>query len=465
MAFAYLLHLAPMQGYTNKHLRYFVRLLSEKAVLWTEMEKTEDLLRSDKDSKKRLLHSDEEHPLVLQLGGDDPLAMQRLMQREVRLYGPFDEININAGCPSIQAGGASYGASLMLRADRTRELVETLAHERQQPVSVKCRIGTYPLPQEEYNDDYNTLHEFAYAVSKSNCLDHIIVHARAAVLAGLSPSKNRNVPPLRYDFVHRLAKDFPSLRVTINGGLSLKQVLASSSISSSSSSNNNKDIDLFLDHNLDVMVGRDGLSKILDLWHVDANNHVEHWHHRISKENTSSNKKSKATTRAIAIKQYGEYAARQLEEDASIVLAELLLPLILACEHLRELVEEQDDEVGGREEEKQGREAMCDVEDDVEACCSVVEAILAKGCNKDSSSSSNININSNSISITSKNEGRRRRGDVKNIEVEGEEAEEEEEEAASTSRDMQGELKRVLRRTKAAIGTKVMNKIIRNREK
>ena len=436
---AFLFHLAPMQCYTNSHFRYFVRLLTEKAILWTEMEKTEDLLRSDKDSKKRLGHSAEEHPLVLQLGGDDVLAMQRILERETRLYGPFDEININAGCPSIQAGGANYGASLMLRADHTRALVETLAHERQQPVSVKCRIGTYALPQQAYNDDYNTLHEFVHSVSKSSCLDHIVVHARAAVLAGLSPAKNRNVPPLRYDYVHRLAQEFPSLRVTMNGGLSLKQVLAASSSSSSSINNNDKHCDFISGRNVDVMVGRDALSNILDLWHIDACEHVEHWHLCNSKakasnnnnnNNNNNNKKTgKAATRAIAIRRYGEYATRQLEEDDSIVLAELLLPLVLACEHLRAKVEEEEDE-----EENRGQAAV-HIEEEVEACCQVVEMILGKG-------------RRSGVSSSSSNEGEMRRG----------------EEELATLQDVRGELKRLSKRMKAAIGVKVMNKIIRNRE-
>ena len=219
---AFTFHVAPLQCYTNRHFRKLLRLLSDTAVLWTEMEKASDLVcLDDRGRMRRLQHSAEaDGPLVLQLGGSDVATLTRAA-RLAKSHG-FAEVNLNCGCPSVETGGASYGAALMRDAALTHGLTCAIADELGAPVSIKCRLGTHAasladggLPEERYE----TLAAFADTVTAGGAVDHLIVHARSAVLGGFSPAKNRCVPPLRPEYVHRLAAEMPHVRVTLNGGL------------------------------------------------------------------------------------------------------------------------------------------------------------------------------------------------------------------------------------------------------
>ena len=190
-------HIAPMQCYTNRHLRDLLGRLCPAAVLWTEMEKTADLA-TEAARHRRLWHRQTERPVVLQLGGDDPAQLAAAV-RHAAPYG-YSEVNLNCGCPSVEAGGADFGAALMRRPDATRRMLEAMADAAcGVPVSLKCRVGTHDRLAGDAAppvDAYEPLAEFVHAVSRSGAVQHVAVHARAAVLSGLSPAHNRRVPPL-----------------------------------------------------------------------------------------------------------------------------------------------------------------------------------------------------------------------------------------------------------------------------
>ncbi|KAJ1437736.1 tRNA-dihydrouridine synthase, partial [Ochromonadaceae sp. CCMP2298] len=211
-------HVAPMQGYTNSSLRKLFSLLSEEAVLWTEMEKVSDLL-DDRAMEKRL-HDENDRYTVLQFGGSCPESLRACVERVNSAYS-FQEYNLNFGCPSIQSGGADYGAYLMTQPELSCALVRTLKEAAPHvPISVKCRIGVHDR-YDSYDDSadyYHTLHGYVSALAGAG-VDHVVVHARVAVLQGLSPLKNRSVPSLQPDLVRAVARDFPHLRFTLNGGI------------------------------------------------------------------------------------------------------------------------------------------------------------------------------------------------------------------------------------------------------
>eukprot|EP00965_Chrysotila_dentata_P242652 6204979-Pleurochrysis_carterae.AAC.3 len=237
-----LFHAAPMQCFTNVHLRRLFRELSANTVLWTEMEKF-DTTCLEQDTLgardlQRIQFKPEEGPLVLQIGANDPRTLSQAnyhpdcvayrsmpcsTARVVHASRGVSEININCGCPSIESGGArnaQYGAALMQRPDLVRELCEACSlADPEIPISVKCRIGVQEHASQsadnyDATDTYEALAEFVHAVTASGAVEHVIVHARAAVLSGLSPSKNRTVPPLRPEFVYQLARDFPRVRTS-----------------------------------------------------------------------------------------------------------------------------------------------------------------------------------------------------------------------------------------------------------
>jgi tRNA-dihydrouridine synthase A len=202
-----------MMDYTDRHCRYLMRLLSPSAVLYTEMVTAAAILKGD---RRRLLAYDAlEHPVALQLGGNDPheLAQAAAIGGDLG----YDEINLNCGCPSDRVQNGRFGACLMASAEAVAEAVEAMRAVVAVPVTVKCRIGIEPRPA-GHEDDYATLTDFVRTVAAGGC-DLFIVHARIAVLKGLSPKENRDIPPLRYDVVARLRQDFPSLRFVLNGGL------------------------------------------------------------------------------------------------------------------------------------------------------------------------------------------------------------------------------------------------------
>ena len=216
-------HVAPMQTYTNAHLNFLLRRLAPDVTLWTEMEKAADVLACDDATlaSRLVAGGADDAPPVLQLGGDDARALAAATRRACNLRADLREVNINAGCPAIASGGADYGATLMRDAAATRRLVEAVrdAAPPSCAVSLKCRAGVRETWSDEAPARYEELHAFVAETSSSGCLDHVVVHCRLAILAGLAPGANRCRPPLHPDFARRLASDFPALRVTRNGGI------------------------------------------------------------------------------------------------------------------------------------------------------------------------------------------------------------------------------------------------------
>lgn len=204
-----------MLDWTDKHCRYFHRLLTKKAVLYTEMVTTGAILYGKGDY---LAFNEEEHPLVLQLGGSDAADMAKCAAiAEQRGY---DEININVGCPSDRVQNGMFGACLMAQPARVADCVKAMQDVVSIPVTVKSRIGI------DDSDSYQFLQDFVAAMADAGC-QHLIIHARKAWLQGLSPKENREIPPLDYQRVYQLKQDFPQLTISINGGITtLEQVQA-----------------------------------------------------------------------------------------------------------------------------------------------------------------------------------------------------------------------------------------------
>ncbi|GAW85533.1 tRNA-dihydrouridine synthase A [Bathymodiolus platifrons methanotrophic gill symbiont] len=204
---------APMLDWSDRHCRYFHRLISRHAVLYTEMVTTGALLNGDVD--RHLGFAPQEHPVALQLGGSSiqDLAICSKMAQD---YG-YDEVNLNVGCPSDRVQNGRFGACLMAEPDLVAECVSAMQQAVTIPVTVKSRIGI------DDKDSYQELACFIKKVAQGGCTTFII-HARKAWLSGLSPKQNREVPPLRYDVVRQIKQDFPELEIIINGGItSLEQ--------------------------------------------------------------------------------------------------------------------------------------------------------------------------------------------------------------------------------------------------
>ena len=199
---------APMMDWTDRHCRYFLRLINRRALLYSEMVTTGAILFGDKD--RHLAFDPAEHPVALQLGGADPGDLAECA-RIGEGYG-YDEINLNVGCPSDRVQNGRFGACLMGEPDLVAASVAAMAAAVKIPVTVKCRIGI------DDRDDYSDLLMFVEYVAAAGCRT-FIVHARKAVLQGLSPKQNRDIPPLRYDYVYRLKAERPHLEIIINGGI------------------------------------------------------------------------------------------------------------------------------------------------------------------------------------------------------------------------------------------------------
>ncbi len=200
--------IAPMMDRTDRHFRMFMRTISRSALLYSEMVTTSALDHGDRE--RHLDFSEPEHPLVLQVGGDDPEALAR-SARLAEKWG-YDEININVGCPSDRVKKGCFGASLMARPEVVAAGVEAMRKACSIPVTVKHRIGIDDL------DRYEDMANFVRVVTDAGCT-RFTVHARKAWLNGLSPKENRTIPPLRYDDVYRLKAEMPELFVEINGGI------------------------------------------------------------------------------------------------------------------------------------------------------------------------------------------------------------------------------------------------------
>lgn len=196
-----------MLDWTDRHCRYFYRTMSKHVVLYTEMVTTGAILFGKGDY---LGFNEEEHPLVLQLGGSDVEAMTKCA--EIAEQQGYDEININVGCPSDRVQNGRFGACLMAEPQLVAECVNQMQNKVNIPVTVKSRIGI------DDQDSYEFLHQFIDTVSQAGC-KHFIVHARKAWLSGLSPKQNREVPPLDYQRVYDIKNDFRELDISINGGI------------------------------------------------------------------------------------------------------------------------------------------------------------------------------------------------------------------------------------------------------
>lgn len=204
---------APMLDWTDRHCRYFLRQISRHAVLYTEMVTTGAIIHGKGDF---LGYNQQEHPVVLQLGGSDPQAMAECAKRAEDAG--YDEVNINVGCPSDRVQNGRFGACLMADPDLVGECVSQMKDKVNIPVTVKSRIGI------DEQDSYEFLQTFITKVRDAGCQDFII-HARKAWLSGLSPKQNREIPPLDYPRVYQIKKEFPELNISINGGIqTLEQV-------------------------------------------------------------------------------------------------------------------------------------------------------------------------------------------------------------------------------------------------
>jgi tRNA-dihydrouridine synthase A len=199
---------APMMDWTDRHCRFFHRLLSRRALLYTEMMTTGALIHGD--VPRHLDFNEEEHPVALQLGGSDPAELAHCA-RLGEQWG-YDEVNLNCGCPSERVQRGSFGACLMAEPQLVADCVKAMLDAVDVPVTVKHRIGI------DKNESYGFVRDFVGALSLAGC-KVFLVHARNAWLKGLSPKQNREVPPLRYEFVHRLKRDFPHLTIVANGGI------------------------------------------------------------------------------------------------------------------------------------------------------------------------------------------------------------------------------------------------------
>jgi tRNA-dihydrouridine synthase A len=197
-----------MMDWTDRHCRYFLRQVSSRAWLYTEMITTGALIHGDVE--RHLAFSAEEHPVALQLGGSDPHELMFCAKLGER-YG-YDEINLNIGCPSERVQKGAFGACLMAEPQLVSSCVKAIRDEVRLPVTVKHRIGIDQI------EDYGFVRDFVGTVADAGC-GTFIVHARNAVLKGLSPKENREIPPLKYDYVYRLKADFPDLEIVINGGV------------------------------------------------------------------------------------------------------------------------------------------------------------------------------------------------------------------------------------------------------
>jgi tRNA-dihydrouridine synthase A len=209
------LSVAPMMDWTDRHCRYFHRLLSKHALLYTEMVTTGALLHGD--VPQHLNFNAEEHPVALQLGGSEPADLAKAAKLGEQ-WG-YNEINLNCGCPSERVQRGAFGACLMAEPKLVADCVKAMLDAVNVPVTVKHRIGI------DKTERYEFVRDFVGTLANAGCRV-FIVHARNAWLQGLSPKENREIPPLRYELVHRLKKEFPQLTISLNGGINNSEQVA-----------------------------------------------------------------------------------------------------------------------------------------------------------------------------------------------------------------------------------------------
>ncbi|MBK5926628.1 tRNA dihydrouridine(20/20a) synthase DusA [Rhodobaculum claviforme] len=205
---AHRLSVAPMMDWTDRHCRMFHRQISGRAQLYTEMVTSAALVRGG--AWRLLAHDPAEHPLVLQLGGSDPAELAEAAR--IGAAQGYDEINLNVGCPSDRVQSGCFGAVLMKRPDLVADCVAAMRAASGAEITVKCRIGV------DDDDPRVALPGFLETVAAAG-VRHFVIHARKAWLAGLSPRENREIPPLEHDLVAQMLRDFPALRLSLNGGI------------------------------------------------------------------------------------------------------------------------------------------------------------------------------------------------------------------------------------------------------
>lgn len=220
---------APMMDWTDRHCRSFHRKITRHTWLYTEMVTTGALLHGD--VARHLDFSKEEHPVALQLGGSDPADLAK--SAKLGESWGYDEINLNCGCPSERVQKGAFGACLMAEADLVADCVKAMRDAVSVDITVKHRIGVDQI------ESYDFVRDFVGTVAQAGCVT-FIVHARNAILKGLSPKQNREIPPLKYDFAYRLKSDFPQLEIILNGGVKTSA-----------------EIDAHLQHLDGVMLGRE----------------------------------------------------------------------------------------------------------------------------------------------------------------------------------------------------------------
>ncbi len=223
------LSVAPMLDWTDRHCRYFHRMITRHTWLYTEMVTTGALLHGDVE--RHLNFNQEEHPVALQLGGSDPADLAHCAKLGEQ-WG-YDEINLNCGCPSERVQKGAFGACLMAESNLVADCVKAMCDAVSIDVTVKHRIGINEI------ETYEFVRDFIGTVAQSGCRT-FIVHARNAILKGLSPKENRDIPPLKYEVAYRLKRDFPELEIILNGGITKLD-----------------EIDLHLQHVDGVMIGRE----------------------------------------------------------------------------------------------------------------------------------------------------------------------------------------------------------------
>lgn len=209
------LSVAPMLDWTDRHYRYFARLITRHTWLYTEMVTTGALLYGDVG--RHLRFDEAEHPLALQLGGSEPDELARCAK--IAQEWGYDEVNLNVGCPSERVQKGAFGACLMAEPKLVADCVKAMRDAVSIDVTVKHRIGI------DHIDSYDYMREFVDTVAEAGCRT-FIVHARNAILKGLSPKENREIPPLKYDYVYRLKQERPELEILINGGIKTNAEIA-----------------------------------------------------------------------------------------------------------------------------------------------------------------------------------------------------------------------------------------------
>ncbi len=330
-------HIAPMQCYTNQPLRKLFHFLSPSSIKWTEMEKVDDIFPKSKsaDSLQKALEKrlggpqsyDEASNLVLQLGSNDPDRLKSCVELATQSYA-FKEINLNCGCPAIESGGATtYGASLMKEPELTGALVDSVKRGLEDgippgpsrpDISVKCRIGVFDHAEEMRpleEEDYDYLKHYISTVHAAGA-NHVVLHARPAILSGLSPVKNRIVPKLDYNFVKSIASDFEGkVDITLNGGITSLSQLHSLHLDSSTISSH--------------MAGRWSLRRPLDLVGIEG---------LLNGDELGTSLGIKDSIKS-AIEKYIDYSlemASSLSNKQRFTTSDLSLPLYLIVEQLKD---------------------------------------------------------------------------------------------------------------------------------